>query len=280
MLGMGATLSLSQFIAVFKDPRGLGLGLALQLLFVPAVAVAIVYAFDLGPGWAVGLCLVASVPGGAFSNLLTFLARGNTPLSIAVTVSSTALAMVTVPVILGIIASAYLPAEFEFPIHEAIVEIGAYLVIPLIVGMMVYRWANAIAETVAKWAIRASVALLVVITASSLGSGRITIWAYGWGPPLIILLFGVVVAVTTPHICRLLGRYDDDTSALQIEVTVRNVGIALLLVHFFFPGDDRQAHVLFTCLFYAGASGPIILPSVLAHRFGKPLVLLYKRRPR
>ena len=83
MLGMGATLTVQDFIDVVRDPRGLALGWALQLVFVPLAAFAFVELLELEPGWAVGLCLVAVVPGGTFSNLLTFLGRGNLALSIS-----------------------------------------------------------------------------------------------------------------------------------------------------------------------------------------------------
>ena len=276
MLGMGATLSVSDFLGVLRYPKGLFIGLLLQLGYVPAVALAFTYIFGLSDGWAVGLFLVAVVPGGAFSNLLTYLGRGNTPLSIAVTVAATAGCVVTVPLMLGLLASSYLPDDFEFPTQRIVLEIGAYLIIPLIVGMVIYRRSRH-AESISKWGVRASMALIGLITMSALGSGRIKVPEYGWQPPAIILLFGVTLAITVPHLCRLLGRHDDDTVALGIEVTVRNIGVGLLLIHFFFPDSDAQGHVLYTCLFYAGASGFFAVPLVLLHRFGKSVVI--GRRP-
>jgi BASS family bile acid:Na+ symporter len=281
MFGMGATLGVSDFLAVTRDPRGLALGLGLQLVFVPLLAVAFIAGFDLGPGWAVGLCLVAAVPGGAFSNLLTFLGRGNVALSISVTVCSTALCVLTVPALLRLLVSSSLPASFVFPLHRVVIEIGAYLLGPLLLGMAVFRVAPRWSPALARLGIRAAVVLIVVIALSAMGSGRIKIPEYGWTPPLIIVLFGVALAVLTPQISRLFGRFDDDTLALGVEVTVRNIGVALLVVHFFFPGLPEQGQVLYTCLFYAGASGLFALPLVILHRFGGPLVLLrgHRRRP-
>jgi len=281
MLGMGATLKPKDFTDVLRDPRGLGLGLTLQLMLVPALALVMTKVFNLGPGWSVGLFLVAVVPGGAFSNLLTFLGRGNVPLSISVTVSSTLLCIVTVPLLLGVLASSYLPADFNFPRERIAIEIGLYLMLPLVLGMLIFRFANNIADAASKWSIRGSMALIGVITVSALGSGRIKVWEYGWEPPAVIILFGVSLAILIPHVTRLLGRYDDDSLALGIEVTVRNVGVALLLVRFFFPGTPMNGHVLYTCLFYAGLSGFLAVPMLLSHRFGKTAVPFRtpKRRP-
>src|SRR5262245_10314227 len=96
LFGMGATLSVAQFAEVFRTPKSFALGLTVQWLYVPALAIAFTYAFDLSAGWAVGLCLVAAVPGGAFSNLLTFFSRGNIALSIAVCAITTATCIFTV----------------------------------------------------------------------------------------------------------------------------------------------------------------------------------------
>lgn len=280
MLGMGATLSAQDFLDVLRDPRGLALGLALQLIVVPAVAFGFIELLDLSAGWAVGLCLVAVVPGGAFSNLLTYIGKGNVALSISVTAATTVACMFTVPLLLQVLASGYLPETFELPFLRIILEISGYLLVPLIIGMIVFRLWPEKAPAVARWSIRGAVLLIVLITVSALGSGRIEVGAYGWGPPLIIVAFGVALANLTPLLVRAARHYDDDNVALTIEVAVRNIGIALLLVRFFFPGRPEQGQVLYTCLFYAGMSWFLAVPILLRHRFDRPVIPLLNRRPR
>jgi len=266
---MGLTLKITDFVKVARDPAGLFLGLALQLLVVPALAIGAIAVLGLSPGWAVGLCLVAVVPGGAFSNLLTFLARGNVPLSISVTVTSTATCIITIPLVLGVIASGNLPANFELPVSRIVTEIGLYLIGPLILGMVVMRFLPRWSDALSKWCIRGAVALIVIITISALRSGRIKVFEYGWTPPLILLAFGFLITAVAAIACRAFRRFDDDTTALSIEVGVRNVGVALLLVSYFFPGQPEQGHVLYSCLFYAGASIYFVLPIIIAHRTGR-----------
>jgi len=280
MLGMGATLRPTDFAGVLRDPAGLVIGLVLQLVMVPALAVLFIHVFHLSPGWAVGLCLVAVVPGGAFSNLLTFLAKGNVPLSISVTVASTTSCVFTVPLILRVVAAAHLPESFAFPTPRIITEIGAYLLGPLVLGMLALRLWSKVSAPLSRWSIRLSVVLSGIITVSALRSGRIKVLEYGWEPPVLILLFGALVTILASHAARLLRRYDEDTTALGIEVGVRNVGVALLLVSYFFPGQGEQGHVLYTCLFYAGASIWFVLPIVIAHRTGRTVVLFRRRWPR
>ena len=81
MAGMGATLRPADFGAVFRAPRAFGVGYACVLFSSPFVALGVVHAFGLTGGIATGLVLVAAVPGGTLSNLLTYFARGNVALT-------------------------------------------------------------------------------------------------------------------------------------------------------------------------------------------------------
>ena len=277
MFGMGATLALKDFALVFRRPKGLALGLALQLLFVPAMALLVIELFALPPGWAVGFLLIAAAPGGTISNLLTYLGKGAVPLSIAVTTTSTLGCMVTVPLFLQLTASAHLPPDFVFPTASILRDIALYLLIPLAVGMAIYRYVPRHAERISKVAIRLSVLCIVVLVISSLGSGRIQPMAYGFGKPALVLGFALFLSVASTHVCRLFRFPDEDALALGVEVTVRNVGIGLLLVPFFFPGEEAQDHVLFACLFYSGVATPLSLPMIARNRMGRSPA--YGRRP-
>ncbi len=280
MLGMGATMTLADFKGIVKDPRGLGIGLLLQVVFVPLIALSFIHGLGLEKGWAVGLLLVSVVPGGAFSNLLTFLGKGNVALSISITTLTTLGCILTVPLALRVAAGTFLPPDFAFPVHRIVVEIFGYLLFPLALGMTFRRVVPGRASRFSTWCIRLSLALIVAIALGSVGSGRIRVIAYGWQPPLVIFLFGVALATLIPQLSRLFGRYDEDTIAIGLEVTVRNVGLGLLLVHFFFPGEDAQGHVLYSGLFYAGISPLFALPLLFLHRLGRGAVPFRRPHPR
>lgn len=269
MLGMGATLAPADFKTVLTHPVGIALGLFLQLIVAPAFAVALTFAFGLGPGFAVGMVLIAAVPGGAVSNLLTFLGRGNVPLSIAMTTASTLGCVFTAPLLLRLLASEYLPDDFALPVARLLRDIAFYLFLPLAAGMVFRRLVPTRAQALCDWSVRLSVVVIILIAGSSLGSGRIQPFEYGPMPLLAILTFTLLHAYGTPHVVRLLGRDDADAVALSVEVTVRNLSIGLLLVGFFFPGEPEQAHVLYACLVYAGIATPVILPVLFLHRRGR-----------
>ncbi|MBW1886600.1 MAG: bile acid:sodium symporter family protein, partial [Deltaproteobacteria bacterium] len=59
MLGMGVTLRPAAFMEILRFPKGFALGLSSVLIISPALALAIATLFELEPGIATGLILVA-----------------------------------------------------------------------------------------------------------------------------------------------------------------------------------------------------------------------------
>src|SRR3954452_14182355 len=112
MLGMGATLSAADFAAVARRPRFLLVGAACQFLLTPLLAVLLNHAFDVPPGIAVGIILVSAMPGGTLSKVFAYLGRGNIALSISLTVTGTFASMATVPLLLTLLATEYVPPGF------------------------------------------------------------------------------------------------------------------------------------------------------------------------
>ncbi len=89
MFGMGLSLKVSDFKRLLSMPRAVGAGLLGQLVLLPLAAMAVTAAFILWFGLslelALGLLLLSAVPGGATSNLLTFLGKGDHALSVTLT---------------------------------------------------------------------------------------------------------------------------------------------------------------------------------------------------
>ncbi len=110
MFGMGATLTAEDFRDVVREPKAVGVATALQLLLVPAMALAFISGTGVAGGVAAGIALVAAIPGGTTSNIFTYMARGNVPLSISVTGITTLACLLTTPLILGLLITDYLPA--------------------------------------------------------------------------------------------------------------------------------------------------------------------------
>jgi len=111
MLGMGLTLTRRDFVALRGAGRPLLVGVCLQFLVMPLCAWLLARLFELPDALAVGLVLVGAAPGGTASNVVTYLARGDVALSIAMTTASTLLAPVMTPLWIWLLASTWLPVD-------------------------------------------------------------------------------------------------------------------------------------------------------------------------
>lgn len=109
LFGMGMTLTFDDFARVLRTPKAILIGIALQFLIMPLGGYLSAQAFGLRGEVAVGLILIGSCPGGVSSNVITYLARGNVPLSVTMTACSTVLSPLMTPLAMRLLAGAYVP---------------------------------------------------------------------------------------------------------------------------------------------------------------------------
>jgi bile acid:Na+ symporter, BASS family len=269
MLGMGATLTAADFAAVARRPRFLLVGAACQFLLTPLLAVLLNHAFGVPPGIAVGLILIAAMPGGTLSKVFAYLGRGNIALSISLTLCGTFAAMVTVPLLLRLLAMEHVPPGFEMPVGQIVLEIVLFLLLPLAGGMTVARQAPVGRKPFSRWCIRLGFVVVAVMVAGSLGSGRIQPDQYGWSVPLAIIAFCLGSQQLSMLPFRLLGWSRPDCLSVGIEVTMRNLNLAFLLKAILERrglSEPISAGVLFVVLFYAATAMACGLPLALRHR--------------
>lgn len=134
MMGMGAGLTVGDFKAVLRSPRGPLIGLLSQYGWMPLIAFALARALQLPPEQAISLIIVGCTPGGTTSNLFTYYARADVALSISMTALSTIAAVVMMPALLLAYATAYTDAALKIPYGNITTTLGVMLV-PLATGM-------------------------------------------------------------------------------------------------------------------------------------------------
>ena len=195
MLGMGATLTGRDFRDVVREPLAVSAGMAIQLVAVPLTAFLFLRFLGVQDGVAVGIALIAAIPGGTTSNIFTFFARGNSALSISITGLTTLACLVTTPLILSLLISQYLPADFTMPRGKIIGEIGLTLLLPLAVGMLYLYLYPRSAVTVSKWSIRASLFIILLIVIGSASAGRLDVKAFGLSNVILVTAFTLALAI-------------------------------------------------------------------------------------
>ncbi|MGK2922110.1 MAG: bile acid:sodium symporter family protein [Methyloceanibacter sp.] len=293
MLGMGATLTVRDFATTLFAWKGLAVGLAAQLLLVPAWAGLVMFVLGLFPegfgglsvagavGIATGLALVAAMPGGAASNLLTFLGNGNVALSVSLTAITTFACLLATPIVLASLVMVRVPGDFEIDKSQIMLDIGLFLLAPLLAGM-VFRAYTTLPQQVLfiKLMVRASLCLLALIIIGSLGAGRLQFAAYGWLGPAIIIVFCLGAVILARLFATVCGTSERDAFAIVIEVAVKNGLLALLIITSMFPShmlaaqDGPHAQMIaaardgciFVVLFFSGVGLVIGMLSALRWR--------------
>lgn len=101
MFSLGLGLKVADFRQVLRRPGVIAVGLLAQMLLLPLTAAAIALWLELPGEWAVGLMILAACPGGVTAGIVTRLALGETALSISLTVLTSLLAFISVPLVAG-----------------------------------------------------------------------------------------------------------------------------------------------------------------------------------
>jgi BASS family bile acid:Na+ symporter len=271
MLGMGALLAPRDFLSVARAPKALLIGLGLQLLAIPVIAASLGAFLPMPAGIAAGLVLVAAVPGGTMSNVITLMGRGNIALSISLTGITTVGALAITPLILRLLIGAHLPADFEMPVGRVAWEIGMTLLLPLFSGMAIGAALPAWRETFSRGCVRTSLGIIGLMVIGGAGSGRLDASAYGAMGPIAIFAMASAAQAIAWLVARLTRLAAEDRLAVMVEVTVRNTNLALLIKASIFPAVTGQVDpigdgMFFVALLYGGAALFMATPPVVASR--------------
>ncbi|REA74512.1 bile acid:sodium symporter family protein, partial [Staphylococcus pseudintermedius] len=95
----GITLKVEDFKVLFTRPKDIAIGAIAQFTIMPLLAFLLSLAFRLPTELAIGVILVGTCPGGISSNVITYLAKGDVPLSVGMTSVSTILAPLATPLL-------------------------------------------------------------------------------------------------------------------------------------------------------------------------------------
>jgi BASS family bile acid:Na+ symporter len=230
MLGMGMTLSISDFRECLNMPRWIVLGVAAQFLIMPFLGWAIASVSDLPNEFKLGIILVACCPGGTASNVVTFLARGNLAFSVLMTSCSTLLAVWLTPLLTKTYASAILKIDASAMVLSMI----GIVLIPIFLGLVLNRYCGGAMEKAKRMAPVMSVFLIVLIVSAIVGATRSSIIEH-WKtllPAVFALhalgfLFGYTWA-------RCFGLPEKESRTVSIEVGMQNSGLgsSLAKTHF------------------------------------------------
>ncbi len=163
MFSMGITLTIDDFLRVFKKPDVIGLGFLYCYVAMPALAFVIGNAIGLSGPLLAGLILVGSINGGQASNLCAYIAKGDVALSVLMTTATTIGCIFMTPLICKLALGAIVDVN---AIGMAISTIKVVLV-PVVLGVTLNKVTPKTCRTVEPFCPIVGVIMTVILVGGS-----------------------------------------------------------------------------------------------------------------
>ena len=262
MLGMGLTLTVDDFRRLFQMPGSLALGFLAHYTIMPLTGWALARALKLEPGFAIGLVLVASCPSGTASNVVSFLARANVALAVAVTLTSTMLAFVMTPLWCRVLAGQYVEVD-AVGLCRSTLQV---IVVPLLLGVFCnWRFPRIVAR-IAQFGPVVSVIAIVFITGGVVSTNAAAVRANFGTLVLATLLLHLLGFGLGYAVARVLRYPIIVARTVSIEVGMQNGGMAAMLAKNHFP-------------MHPFASVPAAFSAVIQNLVGSVVAAWWRSRP-
>ncbi|GGH43493.1 sodium transporter [Dyadobacter endophyticus] len=222
MFGMGTSMSFGDFVGVVKMPKGVLIGVVSHFIIMPTIGYTLANISGFPPEIAAGIILIGCSPNGMASNVISYLAKANLALSITITAISTMLAPLVTPVLMSLLAGAFVQIDTLHMMWDiikmVIIPIGAGLFFNKLFSGKV-KWLDAAMPLVSMGGIAF---IIVIITAA----GRDSLLSIGPALLLLVLIHNLSGYTLGYWSGRLFRMSERDCRTIAIEVGMQNGGLA------------------------------------------------------
>ena len=240
MFGVSLSLRADDFKRVLVRPAAPLAGLLAQFLLLPALTCATTWWLDVDPQLALGMILVASCPGGTFSNIMTWLARANVAVSVSMTAVSSLAATVLTPLNFALYGwlnpnTRELVTDIALDSTGILLLVGAVLAVPLLLGMVVGKHYPRFADAAQKPMRVFTLLVLLAFVGIAFGKNMDVFLANA--DRIVALVIGQnALALALGALAGLaVGLSRADRRAVTLEVGIQNSGLGLSILFTFFP---------------------------------------------
>jgi BASS family bile acid:Na+ symporter len=210
-------------------------GVFAQVVVLPLVTFLLILVMRPAASIALGMIVVACCPGGAVSNLLTYLSRGNVAASVALTATSSLLAAILTPASILVWSNAYAPTSTLLETLDVspamfLAQTTFLLALPLVCGMLLAAKAPDVAAKIKKrtTVLGASVLVGVIIY----GIAYFFPVLYPALPVLgmVVIVHNALAFATGAAAGMVFSRLPATRRALTFEIGIQNSGLALVIL--------------------------------------------------
>lgn len=225
MFGMGLTIKMGDFQVVFSHPKEVIIGCIAQYTIMPIIAWILAVVFQLPDDLVIGVILVGCCPGGTASNVITYIAGGDVALSVGMTIVSTLIAPIMTPLLVYILAGAWVDVSF----WAMVISVVKVILIPVLLGILIRRLFGYQIQKISDILPLVSVVSIVMIISGIVAINAQKIMSCG------ILVLGVVAlhnisGMSLGLLASKILKVDySKATAIAIEVGMQNSGLAVTL---------------------------------------------------
>ena len=247
MLGMGASLTFKDFRIALRKPAGIGICIVTTYLLTPILGWTLATALELPAPWAVGLILMACLPGGTTSNIFNYFSKGVLSLSILMTIVSTLIAFVMVPITLGIF-TAGIEGEWKIP-PENVAQVLFVLLVPTLIGVFLRKWNPNVGATLELVGGALGIVVIVFLIASWVPRNHQLLASTPWQVYFGAVGLGVFGFLVGYVFARLVRQDKRRARTISLEMGIQNGPLGVLIVLLTFKGEMQQQVLLIPVLY-------------------------------
>lgn len=225
MFGMGLTIKREDFQIVFSRPKEVLSGCVLQYTIMPLSAYLLAVALNLDTDIALGVILVGCCPGGTASNVIAYIAKGDVPLSVGMTIASTLIAPIVTPFLVYLLAGTWVEVSFL----SMVMSVIKIVLLPVIAGIAINSMFRTTIEKLGPVLPLVSVIAIVTIIDGIVAVNAAKIMSCGLLVMLVVALhngIGLCLGLAMAKLMKV--SYAKETS-IAIEVAMQNSGLAVAL---------------------------------------------------
>lgn len=236
MFGLGLSLTFDDFKRVVKYPKAVAVALICQMILLPVICFLLIKVFMLEPALAVGMMLLAASPGGATSNLFSYLAKGDVALNISLTAINSVLSIFILPLIVNLSLDYFMDSGQYVPLQfKKIVEVFAIMLLPVSIGMLVNKLLPKFSVKIHNLVKIVSVLVLVIIIVAIVIKEREILYSNYKDLGLPLLAFNLLSILLGYFIPRLMNIEKKQSISISMEIGIHNgtlaIYVALSVLH-------------------------------------------------
>lgn len=236
MFGIGASLTFEEFKNLFRSPKGIALGLVLQMIALPGLALVLTSLTSLPPVLQMGIFVVSICPGGTTSNFISYIAKTDVSLSIALTTINSFIILITIPLFVEFGCSFYDidGVGHKISLTHTALQVFLIVILPVLLGVLFNEKFDRMSKKLRQPLKYLNIILLGLVFAVKI-FGAESNGGSGISSETVLQLLGPCLLL---HLISMLGSYfvaisrgldNLQSTTIGIEVGMQNTTLALVI---------------------------------------------------